>query len=122
MEAERLNQPSTGRFFRIFLGWICFRKGVTFLWQLFQLIIYPGFSVFHFRHRRFLGHRQDFGFLRFFCHHRFSGHRQDIGFCWFCHRRFLKHRQNIGFFWSFVHCCFNNDGRILISKFKIEVD
>jgi len=29
MEVEKFNQPSTGRFFRIFLGWICFRKGVT---------------------------------------------------------------------------------------------
>jgi hypothetical protein len=37
-----------------------------YLYGAFPLISYPGFSVLHFRHHRFLGHRQDIGFSSVF--------------------------------------------------------
>jgi hypothetical protein len=54
-----------GGFFRIFY-WICLLKGVTLLFRVPFNNLILCFSVLHFSHHRFLGHRQDIGFSSVF--------------------------------------------------------
>ena len=98
MEVWFLNQPSTSRFFRIYTG-SAFLRGLPYV-AICPLIMCPVFSVrvLHFRHHRFLGHRQDIGFFSVF----------------WAIIAFYSISQDIGLFRFFAIVAFKGIGRILV--------